>query len=120
MIHPDDIADVITEALLRRKYDGQTLPISGPEALTYAEMTATLGRVLGRELAFLSVSDGEAREMLAGGEPPAAMVIAIADIWRAVREGRLATVTETVRHVLGRRPRSFETWAKENVAKFRR
>lgn len=120
MIHPDDIADVITEALLQRKYDGQTLPISGPEALTYAEMTATLGTALGRELTFLSVSDSEALEMLAGGEPPDAMAIAIADIWRAVREGRLATVTETVRRVLGRAPRSFETWANENAAKFRR
>jgi uncharacterized protein YbjT (DUF2867 family) len=60
MIHPDDIADVTMQALLSREYDGRTLPISGPEALTYAEMTAKLGAALDGPLVFQSMSDDEA------------------------------------------------------------
>jgi uncharacterized protein YbjT (DUF2867 family) len=37
-IHSQDIADVATRALTSRDYDGMSLPITGPEALSYAEM----------------------------------------------------------------------------------
>jgi uncharacterized protein YbjT (DUF2867 family) len=118
MIDPDDIADVTTKALLSREYDGHTLPISGPEALTYAEMTAKLGAALGRPLVFQSMSDAEARERFLALDDSRAMVEAIVSIWRAIREGRLAGVTDTVRRVLGREPRTFDSWAHANVAEF--
>jgi hypothetical protein len=44
--------------------------------------------------------------------------ITLVDIWRAVREGRLATVSEGEQQVLGRKTVSFERWAQENVAAF--
>src|SRR5208282_648964 len=47
-IHTDDIAAVAIEALTTRKYDGQSLPITGPEALSYAEMAAKIGAVIGK------------------------------------------------------------------------
>src|SRR5271168_3870393 len=42
-IHSDDIAAVATKALTTRAYDGESLPITGPEALTFAEATAKIG-----------------------------------------------------------------------------
>jgi len=39
-------------------------------------------------------------------------------LWRAIREGRLASVTDTVEQVLGRKPITLEEWAKENAAAF--
>ncbi|MCA9626038.1 MAG: hypothetical protein KC766_00160 [Myxococcales bacterium] len=41
------------------------------------------------------------------------------DIWRAIRQGRLATVTDGVQQVLGRKPASFDQWVVENEAAFR-
>jgi hypothetical protein len=35
-----------------------------------------------------------------------------------MREGRLATVTNTVRQVLGRKPLTLDQWAIENAAAF--
>ena len=46
-IHPDDIAAIATEALISREYGGESLPITGPEALSYAEMTAKIGAAIG-------------------------------------------------------------------------
>ena len=38
-IHSEDIAAVSVEALTTRNYEGQSLPITGPEALTFGEVT---------------------------------------------------------------------------------
>jgi hypothetical protein len=40
-------------------------------------------------------------------------------LWRAIREGRLATVTDNVERILGRKPIAIEQWAVENAAAFR-
>jgi hypothetical protein len=62
-----------------------------------------------------AISDDEARP--GGGS---AFADALVDIWRAVREGRLATVTDEVRRVLGRAPKSFDLWVEENADAFKR
>jgi uncharacterized protein YbjT (DUF2867 family) len=119
MIHPDDIADVATALLLTRRHVGEALPITGPTALSYAEMTALLSVTVGKPFTFRAVSDAEMRErLLVGGAAPA-LADALVALWRAVREGHSATVTENVARVLGRAPLTFARWAEENAAAFR-
>jgi uncharacterized protein YbjT (DUF2867 family) len=117
-IHPDDIAEVVTEGLLSEAYLGQSLPITGPEALSYAEMAATIGDAIGKPIRFQSISEEEARQQQVGRGVPAPLVEAHLSIFRAIREGRLATVTDTVEQLLGRRPATFDQWVKENAAAF--
>jgi (4-alkanoyl-5-oxo-2,5-dihydrofuran-3-yl)methyl phosphate reductase len=118
-IHPLDIAEVATQALISKAYLGSALPISGPEALSYAEMASKIGAAIDKPIRFESISDEEARkQQVAWGAPPD-LVEARLSIFRAIREGRLATVTDTVERVLGRKPIAFDTWARENAAAFR-
>jgi len=118
-IHPDDIAAVVTEALTSSNYVGASLPITGPLALSYAEMTAQLSSAIGKPLTFESVDEEhERREMLAAGAP-IEIVEAHISIYRAIREGRLASVTGTVERILRRKPLTFAQWARENAAAFR-
>jgi uncharacterized protein YbjT (DUF2867 family) len=117
-IHPDDIADVVTEALLSEAYLGESLPITGPEALSYAEMASKIGSVIGRSVRFQSISEEEARQQQISRGVPSPMVEAHLSIFRAIREGRLTTVTDTVERVLRRRPLTFDQWAKENAGAF--
>lgn len=117
-IHPDDIAAVATAALTMRDHDGEALVITGREALSYEEMAAAIGRAIGRPVGFEEISD---RQAYAGavqwtGKGPYAD--ALVDIWRAVRESRLETVTDGVKRVTGREPIPFAQWAAENVASF--
>jgi uncharacterized protein YbjT (DUF2867 family) len=51
LIHPDDVAEVATRVLLGREHDGRILSVTGPAALTYAEMAAKIGAVSRRPLA---------------------------------------------------------------------
>jgi uncharacterized protein YbjT (DUF2867 family) len=118
-IHPADIADVAVEAMTLPGYEGQSLAITGPEALSYEQKGAMIGAVVGREVRFEEISEEEARAQQAAWNAPPALAEARLSIFRAVREGRLAKVTDTVEKVLGRKPIAFDQWARENAAAFR-
>jgi (4-alkanoyl-5-oxo-2,5-dihydrofuran-3-yl)methyl phosphate reductase len=118
-IHPDDIAAVAVAAITTPDYLGKSLPITGPEALTYAEMTAQIGAAIGRPLTFQAITEEDARRQQVAWAAPPAMVEARLSIFRAIREGRLAAVTDTVDRLLGRRPITFDRWAEEHAAAFR-
>jgi len=118
-IHSDDIAAVAVEALISDAYEGQSLTITGPEALTFAEITTKIGAAIGRRLAYESISDKEAGQRFRATGASEAETEAHVALWRAIREGRLATVTDTVEHVLGRPPIAFDHWLSENAAAFK-
>jgi uncharacterized protein YbjT (DUF2867 family) len=118
-IHSDDIAAVATEALTTRDYDGQSLPITGPEALSFPEVTAKLGAAIGRRLTFQAISDEEARQRYAARGASPLETEAHVSLWRAIREGRLAKITNNVERILGRKPITMDQWAMENAAVFR-
>jgi uncharacterized protein YbjT (DUF2867 family) len=118
-IHPRDIADVSVEALINPQYRGQSLPVTGPQALSYAGMAAKIGAAIGRALRFEALSDEDARAQQVAWNAPPPLAEARLSIFRAIRENRLAAVTDTVQRVLGRQPIAFDQWARENAAAFR-
>ena len=117
-IHSADIAAVSVLALTTGDYEGQSLPITGPDALTFGEVTAKIGAAIGKSLTFVPISDDEARRrysVISGsGEETEAHVA----LWRAIREGRLATVNDNVERILGRKPIELDRWIAENAAAF--
>jgi len=117
-IHSDDIADVAVAAMTRPQYAGQSLPITGPEALSFADMTAKVGAAISRRLRFESLSDDEERQQQAAWGSPQPLIEARLSIFRGIREGRLAAVTDNVAAVLGREAISFDRWSLQNAAAF--
>lgn len=117
-IHSDDIAAVATTALTTREYVGESLPITGPEALNYAEVTAKLGAAIGRQLRFQPISDEEARQWCAATGASSPETEAHVSLWRAIREGRLANITDNIERILGRKPIAMDHWATENAGAF--
>jgi uncharacterized protein YbjT (DUF2867 family) len=113
-----DIADVATAALTARDYDGQSLIITGPRAHTYGEMAATIRDAVGKPVRFEEISDHEAHAGVVRWAGKGPYADAIVDIWRAVREGKMATVSDGVQRVLGRNATSFGQWVAENVRAF--
>lgn len=119
MIHPEDIAAVAVEALVTDSYIGKALAITGPEALSYAEMVARIGVAAGKTLRFEPISDEQARANLLANGMPSLLADALVTLWREVREGQVATVTDHVERVTGRPPFPFSRWAEESAAEFR-
>jgi uncharacterized protein YbjT (DUF2867 family) len=118
-IHSEDIAAVSVEALISEKYVGQSLPLTGPESLTFGEATSIIAEAIGVPLAFRAISDEEARERYSRVSGSAEETEAHVALWRAIREGRLAAVTHEVERILGTKPITLRQWALENAASFR-
>jgi (4-alkanoyl-5-oxo-2,5-dihydrofuran-3-yl)methyl phosphate reductase len=118
-IHSEDIAAVSVDALLSETFVGQSLPITGPESLTFREATATIAQAIGRPLTFQAISDEEARERYSRISGSPEETEAHVTLWRAIREGRLARVTDDVERILGRKAINLRQWASENVDSFR-
>jgi uncharacterized protein YbjT (DUF2867 family) len=117
-IHSEDIAAVVIKVLTTPGYEGDALAITGPEALSFAEVTEKIGSTIGRALAYQAISDEEARERYAKVSGSEEETEAHVSLWRAIREGRLAKVTDTVEHVLGRKPIALDEWIRENAGAF--
>lgn len=118
-IHSDDIAALAVKVLITGGYRGEALPITGPEALTFREVTAKIGAAIGKKLRFQTISDEEARERYSKVSGSEAETEAHVALWRAIREGRLAKVTDVVERITGRKPIALDQWATENAAAFR-
>lgn len=117
-IHSDDVAAVVVKALTTPGYEGEAVPITGPESLTFAEATAKIGAAIGKKLLFHPISDEQARQRYSETGAPPEDVEAHVALWRAIREGRLAKVTNKVECILGRKPINLDQWAMENVSAF--
>lgn len=117
-IHSSDIADIVTVALTSQEHDGATWTITGPVALSYGQMVAVLGGTLGRTLTFLPISEEEERARWTSWGETKASVDYHLSIFRAIREGRLAEVTDTLPRVLARAATTFDAWARENAHAF--
>jgi len=117
LIHPDDIVDVAVEALSGNQSES-CLPITGPSAMTFAEMTSIIGAALGRTLRYEACSADSLRQQLAAVNAPQAMVDARLSTMQAIRDGLYAEVSDVVEHVLGRPPIEFEVWVAENKNAF--
>ena len=117
-IHSDDIAAVAAEALTTHTYIGESLPITGPEALTFAEVTSKIATAIGKQLSFQPIADDEARQRYSAISSSTEETEAHVALWRAIREGRLAAVTHNVERILGREPIPLDQWITENAPTF--
>ncbi|MGC5566543.1 NmrA family NAD(P)-binding protein [Streptomyces sp. FR-108] len=105
-VDADDIAAVAVHALTDVRAPGTDLVITGPQALSHAEVAAVLAEVTGRTVVHRPLAYEEMRDHLAASMPLeyAAM---LAGLDRANAEGVEDRTTDTVRRLTGRAPRTF-------------
>lgn len=116
-IHTGDIADVVVSILTGRETRDHSPVITGPAALSYKKMATAIGEAIGKPIRYATLSDADAlASTLMWADR--AYAKALVDIWRAIREGRLSTVSDGVQQLLGRPPKSFSDWISENVSYF--
>ena len=113
-IHSADIAEVATKALMTGEYSGRSLAVTGPEALSFSEATEKIGTAIGKQLRFQAISDDDARQRYSAVSGSEEETEAHVSLWRAIREGRVATVTDGVERILGRKPFTLDQWLIEN------
>lgn len=111
-----DVAAVAAAALTEPGHMGATIDVSGPEALTQAQMAATLSDVLGREVRYVDVPRQAVVDSMTSIGIPAFLAEDLGTLYASLQDGRGARVTTAVRDVTGRPARSFADWARDNAA----
>ncbi|MGY1617534.1 SDR family oxidoreductase [Geodermatophilus sp. SYSU D00691] len=109
----DDIADVAA-AVLRdpAPHAGRTYDLTGPEALTLAEVAEVLGRVTGREVRYVPETVEEAYASRASYGAPDWQVDAWVSTYTAIAAGELAGVSTAVPDLTGHPARTLEQVAR--------
>jgi uncharacterized protein YbjT (DUF2867 family) len=105
-----DVADVAAVVLRSpAQHAGATYELTGPEALTFADIAARMSESLWRPVRFLdeSVEDAYAWRRAAYGAENW-QLDAWVSTYTAVRDGEMAAVTDDVRRLTGHAPRSLE------------
>ncbi len=97
----DDIAEVVARLLADGGHDGETHDITGPEAITLAEVAAILSAAAGRTIAFVDQTVEEAYASRAGYGAPDWQVEAWVTTYTAIANGDIAAVTDTVPRLTG-------------------
>ncbi|WP_437738317.1 SDR family oxidoreductase [Sorangium sp. So ce1335] len=114
-IAPRDIAAVAARAMVSEGLLGQALEVTGPELLSTPEQVEILARVLGTPLRCVDVSvDAVKRRMIESGMP-ASLAAALGELIERIRSGSGAMKTDTVERVTGRKPTTFEAWARAHA-----
>ena len=119
LVDARDMAAVAVEALTGDGHEGKIYPITGPEAISHNQIAEILSEVLGRKISHVNLSEEDARKGFEEAGLPDWMVNSGIEGDRLTREGRLSAVLPTVEEVTGKKPRSFEQFARDYAEAFR-
>lgn len=118
-IAADDIAAVASSALTSERSINDGVVLTGPHAISYAEVAETIGAARGKSVRHISLdADALAARLARFGipEPFAAM---LAGLDRAITQGAEARTTDAVRDIAGHGPRTFEAFTSDNAGLWR-
>lgn len=119
MVDGRDVAAVAATALAEDGHEGATHVITGPEALSFAEAAEDLSAALGTEVRYVDIPPEDARQGMLEGGMPGWLVDDMIQVFQVFSEDHGAMVTDVVRRIGKREPRTFAEFARENVATFR-
>ncbi|SHE98169.1 NAD(P)H-binding protein [Streptoalloteichus hindustanus] len=115
-VDAEDIAAVAVAALTEDGHAGQTYELSGPTAVTIAEVAALIAKATGRAVRYVPLSVEEfVAELVAQGWPKAD-ADDYADVIGPIRRGMDSHLSDGVVRALGRPPRDFAQFVAEAAA----
>jgi len=112
MVDTRDVAAVASRALTEPGHAGAHYDVTGPEALSYADVAAKLTSAMGRRISYVAAPDDAVRKALLGAGLTewfaGALVGVYQDYRRSGTDGYAAQVTETCQRLTGRPARSLD------------
>ena len=113
-----DLADVAVAALTTSRHDNKIYSLTGPDALTFAEMAHQLSKAIGRTITFVDVPPESMRAALADLGFPPWQADGLLEEFAMYRRGEAAGVESGEFEALGRPPRSFDEFARDYAPLF--
>src|SRR5262249_1731247 len=117
MIDPRDVASVAAIALTDVAVPSR-VHVTGPEAITYDRVAAALSEITGRRVRYIDVPDTAAREGLRASGMPDWLAEQLVALFGMLRRGAAEQVTDSVRALTGRAPRTIEDFLRDHATAF--
>src|SRR5262245_43588025 len=122
-LNPIDLVDVgkVGFSLLRNGgHEGMRLPMTGPEALTIAEVADRISRAIGRTVRYVAVSPIERRQaLIAYGIPPEFADALDKQVEERLKGGAESRVDLSTHQLFGVKPTTFLEFAQRNAEALR-
>jgi uncharacterized protein YbjT (DUF2867 family) len=114
-----DVAEIAIKALTEPGHTHRTYRLTGPDAMTFSQAAERISTVLERELPFVGITPEQMRDGLIaqGAEPWYAEMNA--EMTLAIRMGVSFTPSNDILFLLGRAPRSIESYTVDHKASWR-
>jgi len=118
MVDVKDIAAVAVKALIQPGYENRSYSITGPEALSNAQVAEKISKAVGKKVTYVAVPDEAMRKAMSEQGAPPAIIDALIDLMHFYISGKAAVVSPDVKRVTGRDPTTFDQFAQENAEAF--
>jgi uncharacterized protein YbjT (DUF2867 family) len=113
-----DIAAVAAVALTDSGHQGKTYTITGPAAVTHAEMARAIASAIGRDVTFIDVPPEAFAGALTADGVPSWQVDGLLEDYAHYARGEAASVHSSVRDVTGVDSRDVRTFARDYARDF--
>jgi len=113
MIDVRDVAAVAARALTEEGHEGKTHELTGPEAISHRDIAEKLSTILGRPIEHVEVSFADARGGMVGAGMPEWLADALFELFEVRQAGYTAEVTNAVAEITGRKPHSYQEFARD-------
>lgn len=111
----DDIADIAVAALTGDGHSGEVYEVTGPRAMTFADVAEELSKATGRPIQFTPITHADFIADAEASGAPKDVIWLLGYLFSTVLDGRNSSVQDGVQRALGRPPRDFADYAR-NVA----
>lgn len=110
----DDVIDAAIGALTRAEMTTGPIDITGPQALSLAEIAAIYARVTGKPASYEEETVEQAYASRAQYQVPDAAKAAWVTTYQAIASGEVSAVTDAVERLAGHPPMSFEAFLRRS------
>lgn len=106
-----DIAEVAVEVFEYKGHQGEEYVLTGREAINHFKVAEILSAATGKEITYIPQTEYEFRKMMIQMGTPEPAVRYLLRLYKVMREGYTAPVSEDVQRILGRHARTFDNYA---------
>jgi len=114
-----DIGAVGAKVLTESGHEGKAYELTGPVALTYGQIAASLTTALRRPIRYVPISHAQYKQAAVAAGTPEGYADALVELNRYYEEGQAARVSPAVRQLTGRDPIAFAQFAHDYADKLR-
>jgi uncharacterized protein YbjT (DUF2867 family) len=112
----NDIADVVVQAIIDEKHNGQIYELTGPRLMTIPQAIAEISDACGRKIQFQALTLEENVQLLRSYQLPEDYIWLVNYLFAEVLDGRNASISSDIEKVLGRKATDFSEYAKVTAA----